>query len=125
MALDPLAYQAASGWLIHNGFSYDQDINADVNGDGVSLLMAYALDLDPAQNLAGQMPIPILGANDLSMDYFAVADGITYEVQASDDLVDWETIPVTYSGLNISSRRTAMVDRTGHDQLYLRLNVSE
>ncbi len=35
---------------------YDQDLSVDANGDEVNLLMAYALNLDPGVNLAGEIP---------------------------------------------------------------------
>ncbi|MCX6879585.1 MAG: leucine-rich repeat domain-containing protein [Verrucomicrobia bacterium] len=40
-------------WLLAHGFPYNANVLDDPNHDGVSLLMAYALALDPSLNLAG------------------------------------------------------------------------
>ena len=34
-------------WLIEQALPYNANLLDDANGDGVSLLLAYALDLDP------------------------------------------------------------------------------
>ena len=48
MRIDERACPAAP-WLVSHGLPYDTDLNQDLNGDGVTLLMAYALGLDPKQ----------------------------------------------------------------------------
>ena len=96
-------------WLIQQGFSYDQDISSDLNGDGVSLLAAYALNLDPRENLAGHLPQGVLSGGFLSMEFYAAAEGINYTVECSDDLLHWTTVGVNTSPLSQEGLRTASI----------------
>jgi len=43
-------------WLLSKGLPADIDITLDANGDGVNLLMAYALNLDPDHDLSRSLP---------------------------------------------------------------------
>ncbi len=99
------------------------DLSADENGDGVNLLMAYALNLDPEQNLAGRMPQPVVAGNQLSMSYYSGAAGVTYRVETSGNLRDWTTEGVTISPPDANQVRTASVP-AGSGARYLRLFVS-
>lgn len=53
--LDESTYPTAP-WLVSHDFPQDTNLNQDLNGDGIDLLMTYALDLDPPQNLSGSLP---------------------------------------------------------------------
>ena len=110
-------------WLIAGGFPYDSNLQSDSNGDGVNLLMAYALNLDPNQNLGGSMPKPALTAGEMSLRFFAGAAGVSYVVEATDDMVHWSKDGVTISGPNANQIRTATVDRSGPNR-FMRLAVS-
>ncbi len=61
----------AAPWLVAHGLPYDTDLNQDLNGDGVSVLMAYALDLDPHQQLGSRLPTPVLQGDQLRMPFDA------------------------------------------------------
>ena len=114
----------AAPWLLSHGLSYDTDLNKDLNGDGVDLLMAYALDLDPNTNLSSSMPAPVLNGNSLNLTFHAAAPGITYSVETSTDLDNWTTDGVVISNLDIDKQRTASVPLDA-PRRYLRLVVSE
>ncbi len=73
--------------------------------------MAYALNLDPRQNLQGLLPAPVLGNDSLSIRYYAASPGITYRVETSRDLGQWTTTGVTLSALDAENQRTASVPR--------------
>ena len=79
--------------------------------DGVSLLMAYALDLNPRQNLRSRLPTPVVDGDHLAMSFQGTSPGITYTVQTSTDLQHWTTEGLTTSDLDPAGRRTAMVPR--------------
>lgn len=111
-----------SVWLTQNGFPAAFDLGADPNADGVSLLMAYALNLNPNQNLAGSMPAPVIVGNQMSLTYYAVRPGISYTVQSSSDLQNWSTTHVTRSALT-GNLRTASITLGGPDS-FMRLVVS-
>ena len=68
--IDEATYPAAS-WLLAHGLWYDTDLHQDPDGDGVSLLMAYALDLDPRLNLQGSLPVSVRNGNTLSLSFHA------------------------------------------------------
>ena len=111
VAINESTYPAAS-WLLAGGLPYDRNLNEDAEGDGISLLMAYAFNLDPLRHAAGALPQPVLSGNTLSLTYFARANGITYTPETSTNLVDWTTAGVTLSALGTDGRRTATIPIT-------------
>lgn len=111
-------------WLLANAFPYDANMISDMNGDGVSLLMAYALNLNPRDNLASSMPQSGLGGGFLSITYYAAKAGIIYRVETSGDLKTWTTQGVSISPQNANGFRTASVPATDAGR-YVRLAVSE
>jgi hypothetical protein len=113
-----------SSWLIGNGLPFDSDLNSDPNQDGVNLLMAYALDLDPNKNLAGSMPNAVIAGNQMSLRFFAGRAGLTYSVQVSEDMLHWSAEGVTISAPDEDQFRTATVAVSGGAR-FLRLMVEE
>ncbi|MEY3897945.1 MAG: hypothetical protein RLZZ214_3466 [Verrucomicrobiota bacterium] len=112
---------ALTNWLLGYNLPLNSDLTSDANGDGVSLLMAYALNLDPGQYLGGSSPQPVMTAEEMSMSFYAGAGGVTYVVETSPDLVSWGTEGVSYSDLN--QVRTATVSRTPSSR-FMRLSAS-
>ncbi len=119
--LDEVTHPAAP-WLVSHGLPHDTNLHQDLNGDGVSLLMAYALNLDPKENLKGRMPEPMVGATSLGLSFHAVAPGISYLVETSTDLQSWTTDGVNWSELAEDGHRTASVERNG-PRRFLRLRL--
>jgi hypothetical protein len=97
-------------------------LNGDLNGDGVSLLMAFALNLDPRLHLQSSLPAPVLDGDTLNMSFHAASPGITYSVETSIDLKNWGTTGVTMSGPD--NQRTASVLMDLHHR-FLRLVVQQ
>ena len=110
-------------WLLSNGFAYNSDLQTDPNGDGVNLLMAYALNLDPKQNLRGSMPRPSVTAQQVSLTFYAGRTDVTYAVESSTDMKAWSTAGVTLSLPDANKFRTATVATTG-TRRFLRLRAS-
>ncbi len=111
-------------WLIEHGIVPDADIGADLNGDGVDLLMEYALNLNPLENNAGNTPYldfdnPQMGV--ISIWYYASQSDVTYTVDTSSDLKTWTTQGVVYTPFN-GNYRAAWVPQNGTKQ-FLRLRV--
>jgi hypothetical protein len=81
-------------WLVKNNLPESSDVTADPNGDGVSLLLAYALGLDPAANNAQSLPKLQWNAATSTMDlrFYSGAEGVTYLPEVSSNLESW--IPV-------------------------------
>ena len=112
-------------WLLKSDLPLDTDLDQDLNGDGVSLLMAYALDLDPNENLQAKMPAPVVEGGSLSMSLHAASpELITFTVETSTDLRNWTEDGVSLSAPNAQGEVTASID---HDspQRFLRLTVEE
>ena len=99
-------------------------MESDPNFDGVSLLMAYALNLDPNKNLAGSMPKPALEGGALSISFYSGSEGITYSVESSVDLITWGTEEVAVSDPDSEKVRKATVDLS-ESQRFIRLVVTE
>ncbi len=114
---------APKTWFLGNGFPLDTDSDQDTNGDGVSLLMAYALNLNPNDHLTNQLPTVVLDSEKMSLSYFATSDGIVYKVETSTDFVDWIPEGVILSPLDPDGRRTASVNRSSSKR-FLRLVVT-
>jgi hypothetical protein len=115
---------ASETWLLGHGYPLNTDLHQDTNGDGVSLLMAFALDLNPNLNLADSQPAPVLGGDTLSMSFHAASPGITYTVETSTDLQNWGTEEVIMSDLGPDNQRTASV-LMDSPQRFLRLVVQQ
>ena len=111
-------------WLVSNRFPHDSNIEEDPDGDGVSLLMAYALNLEPRENLAGKVPVAEVSDESVSLDFYAATPGIRYRVEASKDLKTWTTEGIVVSGFDENSRRRATIVRDGKT-CFVRLVVEE
>jgi len=100
-------------WLLSNNLPYNANLLSGSNVYGVNLLMAYALNLDPKQNLRSSMPKPVIAGNQMSLTFYAGSAGVTYSVQSSTDLQTWSTTGVTLSDPDANNFRTATVSQNG------------
>ncbi len=114
----------AASWLLAHDFWYDTNLRQDPNSDGVSLLIAYALDLDPRLNLQDSLPVAELGADSLSLSFHATSPGLTYLAETSTDLKHWTTSGVTQTAPGPDHRSTARVIRDAPLR-FLRLRVED
>lgn len=94
-------------WLISEGLPHDQDTAVDLNGDGVALLAAYALNLPHSQNLAARMPRAVSTGNGLKMEFYGAAEGVIYRAHCSDNLIDWFATGVELTAPDLHGLRTA------------------
>lgn len=107
-------------WLTDNGFTPGSSLLADSNKDGVSLLAAYALGLDPNLDLSGSMPVPTLSNGTLSLTFHGDSTGIVYGAETSTDLQTWSGTGVTMTSPDGNGRRTASIS-VGAEARFLRL----
>ena len=112
-----------SGWLATYGLPSTTDVQTSPQDDGVSILLAYALNLDPTMNQSALLPAAVCTGNQLKMSYYAASAGVTYTVQTSGDLTAWITTGVSLSAPDAIGVRTASVPMTGPSR-YMRLVVS-
>ena len=119
---DMVAGTPFATWLVEKSLPYNANPQDDPNGDGVNLLMAYALNLEPAQDLNGSMPRAGYIAGRMSIAFYAGRVGVTYIPESSTNLVDWSSDHVTISAPDANQVRTASVTMTV-PSCYLRLRV--
>lgn len=110
-------------WLLENSFRHDTSLDEDLDGDGVSLLMAYALKLDPNSNLRSALPAPTINGSQLRLTFFGARPDLTYTVETSTDLENWTSSGVTLSEPNLEGIINASVERD-LPKRFLRLVVS-
>lgn len=116
------SYSPMSSWLVSAGFPYSADLQSTPNGDGVSLLMCYALNLNPTQNQSGSIPQLIVAGSQMSLAYYCGSPGVTYTPQISSDLINWSPSGVTISAPDANNIRTASAPVTGSSG-FMRLKV--
>ncbi|MGJ8653112.1 MAG: leucine-rich repeat domain-containing protein [Opitutaceae bacterium] len=121
--VDTLLYPAAP-WLVTANVPHDTALDQDHNGDGVSLLMSYALNLNPNNHPVSELPQAELTVDTLQMEFYGSTPGISYQVKASQDLTDWETIVVDLSEPDVEGLRTATIPLTAN-RGFLKLVVEE
>ncbi len=109
-------------WLNSYSQPPDSDPYVDSNGDGVNLLMAYALNLDPGANLLGMTPVPTFAFGQATLSYWSGALGITYRVEWSTDLQSWSTSDVVVSGPDENQMSAAVMPIVGQ-AFFVRLVV--
>jgi hypothetical protein len=117
------AYSPAAPWLLSKGFPHDKNLLSVPNNDGVPLLLAYALNLDPTQNQSGNVPLPVADGNQMSLGFYAGSEGVTYAVEVSADLKTWTETGVTLSALDANNFRAATFPMTT-PRCFMRLKVS-
>jgi hypothetical protein len=105
-------------WLLTEGFDYDTPIDQGSQVGGVSLLTAYALNLQSGENL----PTPVVEGDQLVLNFSAGKPGITYEVESSTNLVDWNSTNVSVSHLNEDCLLSASVELEGQSK-FLRIVI--
>ena len=113
---------AATIWLITKGLPYNANLTSTPNHDGVPLLMSYALNLDPTQNQSANIPKPVINGTQMSLTYFEGSTGVTYSVEVSNDLQNWNSNGVTTSAPDSNNFCTATVPVSGTNQ-FMRLKV--
>ena len=122
VATVPSPLSQVAQWLLSNGFASNSNLQSSPNNDGVTLLMDYALNLNPLQNQSANMPQPVISGSQMSLTYFAGSPEVTYTVQSSTDLQNWSTSGVTVTGPDANNNCTATIPVTGSN-CFLRLQV--
>jgi hypothetical protein len=111
-------------WKTQNLISFDAPDSSDDDGDGIPLLMEYALAISP--RFASREGLPHISNQDghLKLTYHRAHSDVHYRVETSTDLVHWTTADVAQE-FEVSGRWiTAAVTMNGAAKRYLRLAVS-
>ena len=114
---------AVTAWLTSNGMAANSNLLSSPNHDGVSLLIDYALNLNPTENQAPNVSKAVVKGGNLTFTYYAGNTDVTYEVQASSDLKTWSSTGVTVSAPDGNGNCTATVPLSSA-RVFLRLVVT-
>jgi T5SS/PEP-CTERM-associated repeat protein len=108
-----------TAWLEGN-FTIAQLLDPTVSGDsaspaedGVPNLMKYAFDLGPFDNIYPVWPQPVVSDGNLVLTFTEYQSDITYTVEASTDLVNWNTEGVTVQMNGIQATATYPLPESG------------
>ncbi len=125
--LKPGVNPFARDWLIGHNLDPDVDMSQDVNGDGHSLLMAYALQLDPKSNLGQILTEFSLDSSNLKarLSYYALTPGVSYIVEKSSDLTTWSSVGVSHSDVASDGKRVGTASFFQDSGVFLRLSVNK
>lgn len=116
-----------ANWRKLSTIPAEASMSDDLNGDAVSLLMAYALNLNPDEQLTGKMPQGELYSitDSFSISYFAGRTDISYTVECSPDLSAWSTIGISHTLPDAEGRVNSYVPVEDNESMFLRLSVEE
>ncbi|MGC1479398.1 MAG: hypothetical protein WA771_02750 [Chthoniobacterales bacterium] len=130
--VDDVEVKFASGfnaWKSINGIGPGVSDSSDADGDRLSLLLEYGLNLDPSrvsglgESVGVGAVVDGVGGGVLSLTYRPFRSDVVYTVTGSDDLTDWSTDGVAQGTPNSTGFTTAHTPMLG-DEKFLRLNVS-
>ncbi|RYD49515.1 MAG: hypothetical protein EOP85_01480, partial [Verrucomicrobiaceae bacterium] len=85
-AYEPDFLTPAQSWLVERGLDKSTSLLSDTDGDGISLLTAYALGLEPDRNPVNAMPSPALSGGSLGMTFWGARADVKYAAETSTDL---------------------------------------
>ena len=103
-----LGPRSGSGfWLIDNHLTHDTDLESAPFQSEIPLLVNYALDQRPDNNVLPQLN---LSESEITVSFFGARDDISYFVELSKDLSDWTTTGVTLSEPDGNGMRTASLN---------------
>ncbi|MGJ8638631.1 MAG: leucine-rich repeat domain-containing protein [Opitutaceae bacterium] len=113
-----------AAWLLEHEIPYTTPLDSDYNHDGVTLLTAYSLNLNPSENLANSLPQPRLQQGTLEISFYANRQDVTYSVKTCTDLSlgDWTTNGIEISPKDINGTCTASVSSSDLNR-FLQLTV--
>lgn len=110
-------------WKLARGLSAALPDDSDDDGDGLTLLMEYALDLDPMQASQVGAPQLVKQPDRLELTYRRARSELTYEVETSTELTTWTTAGVAQAHVINGEFITASAPLDSAGKRFLRLVV--
>jgi hypothetical protein len=99
-------------WLVAQGLPLNSDMSQSLPGSGVTLLAAYAFQLDPRSPDVKNHPAIKLIPGSLDLIFYGTSPGISYSGEASTNLESWTTTGITMSVPNVHGKRTLTLPAT-------------
>jgi DUF1680 family protein len=122
-AYEPSPVAAATTWLAQHGYAAGTSMESDEDGDGVSLLEAYALGLEPSANPTGGIPVPSYTTEGMSLSFWGGREDVLYSAEWSKDLRSWSSHGIRTGEPDGGGMRTVLLPYGGQAQfMRLRLN---
>ena len=113
----------AENWLLTKGLHLTQDMDATLAGSNHSVLLSYALNMNPYQTDLSLLPGLGFSNGHLKLSYYAGRSDVTYQVEKSINLSNWDQTGLTISGLDAMLMQTAIVNDSDVKK-FLRLKVT-
>ncbi|HEY1048731.1 MAG TPA: right-handed parallel beta-helix repeat-containing protein [Prosthecobacter sp.] len=82
-------YGAYASWRSSQGFPAHTPATSDSDADGISLLLEYALNMDPKVASIFGLPVVSLAAGQLRLQYSQFRPDLLYQIETSTDLDTW------------------------------------
>ncbi|MCD8481511.1 MAG: hypothetical protein LR015_01835 [Verrucomicrobia bacterium] len=119
----PIVLGGFDFWRFENGFNLQSDLANTILADsGVSLLQAYAFNLDLSTSLQAQIPTAQLTAGQLQINFFADRSDVSYVIEFSTNLTNWTPLVPTAPDVNgISSNTLPLSNGKGFIRIGLTL----
>ena len=102
----------------------DDSETGDPDSDGIENLLEFALGLDPLAASTTGLPTATLNGNEIIYDFNNAQEGVSYDVQISEDLSNWPNPP--FASLSSESTTPITIPMTSVDggRMFVRLRVS-
>lgn len=110
-------------WKDYHRLELDAPGTADPDGDGVPLLLEYALGLSPKHPSAESLPDTRVAEGRVELIYYRARSDVTYVVEASTDLKQWSADGVTQQQSLTGLWVTASAPLPSSGARFLRLRV--
>lgn len=112
----PTGYDA---WVANSYPTVTDGPMADPENDGLVNAVEYAFALDPlTSNSSAELPQPVAGGDSITFTFTTPVGvtGVTYGIQWSENLIDWNNITDT----GIGSLHVFQINKTGKNTLFFR-----
>jgi hypothetical protein len=114
-------------WLLDQGLPADTAPTADLSGDGLSVLLAYALGGVAMEDSRGLLPASSVVGGHLTLTFIRAAGDVTYEVlaAASVEQDSWQLITTNPGAVGEAVTVADPEPIAGNSRRFLRLRVSQ
>ncbi len=99
--------------------------DADPDGDGISNLLEYALGGDLTSDNAGIIPVAEMAGERMELSFVRLRDDVIYQVEASDDFINWYVIPTVPVALGEVQTVRDTEDNLQKSERFIRLRVTK
>lgn len=117
-----VTWDSLQSWKILYGLSPHAADSSDLDNDGMSGLVEYALGGNPFIADAGLLPRSSVSSQEFLLTYTKVRTDVSYLVESSDNLKDWTAVGIDQGGSGPIV--TGSMARDSNSNKFLRLKIS-